>query len=78
MNELMGRLATDGGVEPAAAEDFVEAIVETILAKLVKDDRAGRCAAVDVLAGMGDAIPTTRCDSGGGMLGVVGAEWRRI
>jgi hypothetical protein len=73
MNELMGRLATDRGDGPAAAEDFVEAI----LAKLVKDDRAGTCAAVDVLAGIGDAIPTTRCDSGG-MLGVVGAEWRRI
>jgi hypothetical protein len=74
MNELMGRLVTAGGAEPEAAGIFVDAI----LAGLVKDDPVGSIsAAIDVLGGIGGAIPTTRSDSGGGMLGVMGAEWRR-
>ena len=72
MTELMERLGIDGGAEPEAAGIFVDAI----LAKLVKDDPVDTIsAAIDVLAGIDGAIPTTRCVCGG-MLGVMGAEWR--
>jgi hypothetical protein len=74
MNELMERLGADRGAEPEVAGVFVDAI----LAKLVKDDPVDRVsAAIGVLPGIGDAIPTTRCDCGS-MLGVMGAEWRSM
>ena len=73
MKELMERLGIDRGAEPEAAGIFVDAI----LAKLVEDDPVGSVsAAMDVLTGIDGAIPTTRCVCGG-MLGVMGAEWRR-
>jgi hypothetical protein len=76
MIELMGRLVTDKGAEAAA----VRATVDANLALPLKDDQADSLrAAIDVLPGIGGTIPATRHNTGfGGMLGVMGAEWRRI
>jgi hypothetical protein len=86
MNELKGRFVTDRGAEAAAAR----IVVDAILTMLVTDDLVDSIhTAIDLLPGMDDAIPAPRCNTGfgnsgighkdfDGMLGVMGAEWRKF